>query len=372
MTGRGDIPSFYAVHGIDLDISKGESIGLIGENGAGKSTLLKIIAGVVRPTSGTVEVNARIGALLELGAGFHPEQTGRENIRLAATLMGMTSAEIRESIDDIIEFADIGDHIDRPIKHYSSGMVVRLGFAIVTAMRPDLLITDEVLAVGDESFQKKCIRWMESYLSGGGTLMLCSHGMYHIQKLCRKALWLKDGKAHMFGDAMEVTQSYLAYFEEMERGCKEKTGPEELGVRKASIYDDVYSVLEVHMEDAYGKIVYDIRHGDDVTVRGVVYSPDGRTPVVAIGILRADGTPVYATSTEIDGSEPYILSNPGRFGFSIYFKKLPLLPGRYILRAHAMDPEAMRLFDPLECPFRVLGDIRDMGICYLEHVWRHE
>ena len=239
LTKKVDIPSFYAVHEINLAINRGESVGLIGENGAGKSTLLKIIAGVVRPTSGTIELNARIGALLELGAGFHPDHTGRENIWLAATLMGMTGAEIRENINDIIMFADIGEHIDRPIKHYSSGMVVRLGFAIVTAMRPDLLITDEVLAVGDEAFQKKCIRWMESYLSNGGTLMLCSHSMYHIEKLCGKALWLKDGRARLFGDAMDVTQEYLAYFEEKDGGLKAKTMHGEMTVQSAASHGEV-------------------------------------------------------------------------------------------------------------------------------------
>jgi lipopolysaccharide transport system ATP-binding protein len=372
LTKKVDMPSFYAVHEINLTINRGESVGLIGENGAGKSTLLKIIAGVVRPTSGTVEVNARIGALLELGAGFHPEHTGRENIWLAATLMGMTSAEIRENINDIIGFADIGEHIDRPIKHYSSGMVVRLGFAIVTAMRPDLLITDEVLAVGDEAFQKKCIRWMESYLSNGGTLMLCSHSMYHIQKLCSKALWLKDGRAHLSGDAMDVTQEYLAYFEEKDSDLKTKALHGEMTAQSAAAHGEAYSMLAVRMEDSCGRVVSHIEYGDDVYIKGSIYSPDGRVPVVAIGVLKADGTPVYATSSEMDRFKPYLLAGANQFGFTVHFKRLPLLPGRYILRAHAMDPEAMRLFDPLEYNFKVSGNLRDMGVCYLEHAWRDE
>lgn len=161
-------PSFRALQGVDLTLYPGESLGLIGENGAGKSTLLKIIAGVVKPSAGTLKINGRIGALLELGSGFHPEYTGRENIQLSAALLGLSSTEIMGRMAEIIAFADIGEHIDQPIKHYSSGMVVRLGFAVATAIKADILITDEVLAVGDESFQKKCVSWIEAYLNEGG------------------------------------------------------------------------------------------------------------------------------------------------------------------------------------------------------------
>src|SRR5439155_14353141 len=193
LRGRPAPHVFRALHDIDLTLQRGASLGILGENGAGKSTLLKILAGVIKPSRGDVEVRARIGALLELGSGFHPEYTGQQNIDLAAALLGMGASEIRRKRDDIIAFADIGQHIDQPIKHYSSGMVVRLGFAVATALRPEVLITDEVFAVGDESFQKKCIAWMEDYLKGGGTLVFCSHSMFHIQKLCRTAMWLQKG-----------------------------------------------------------------------------------------------------------------------------------------------------------------------------------
>ena len=371
LTQKQSVPNFYALNGINLDIYAGESVGLIGENGAGKSTLLKVIAGVVRPTSGTVEVNTKIGALLELGAGFNPEYTGRENIWLSATLMGMSHRAIKEKLPDIIEFAYIGEHIDRPIKYYSSGMVVRLGFAIVTALRPGLLITDEVLAVGDEAFQKKCIRWMESYLSDGGTLMLCSHGMYHIQKLCRKALWLKDGGAHLFGDALDVTHEYLAYFEEKGRKAKGKDSAKSTDYDNA-LREDIYEVRALTIEDSAGWPVSAIRHGDDVYVRGEVYSPDGRAPVVAIGVMTADGTPVYGTTSEVDGFSPRLLNDSSLFGFTLCFKSITLLPGRYVLRAHAMDPEGMRLFDPMEYPFQIQGDSRDIGICRMEHMWNDD
>ena len=179
---------------ITFMVRPGESLGIIGENGAGKSTLLKLIAGVLTPTSGSVECRATVGALLELGAGFEMERSGRENIAIAAGLMGWSRREIEARAPEIEAFADIGRYIDEPVKHYSSGMVVRLGFAIIATVRPQLLITDEVLAVGDESFQRKCIRWIEDYLVGGGTLLLVSHSTYHIQKLCKHALWLREGR----------------------------------------------------------------------------------------------------------------------------------------------------------------------------------
>jgi len=182
------VDSITVLDDINLVVQRGASVGLIGENGAGKSTLLKVLTGVLAPSAGSVQINGSVAALLELGAGFHPEFSGRENLAMAAAIMGFAPNELRDRFDDIVAFADIGRYLDEPVKHYSSGMVVRLGFALVAARRPDLLITDEVLAVGDEAFQRKCIRWIDEYLADGGTLLLVSHSMYHVQKLCQHAV----------------------------------------------------------------------------------------------------------------------------------------------------------------------------------------
>src|SRR5215831_1300985 len=214
LRGRGAAQVFRALDDISLELAAGESLGIIGENGAGKSTLLKIVAGVITPTRGKASVRGRVGALLELGSGFHPDYSGLENIDLAASLLGLGTAEIASRREQIIAFADIGDHIREPIKHYSSGMVMRLGFAVATALEPDILITDEVLAVGDESFQKKCVAWIEGYLGAGGTLLLCSHSMFHVQTLCRRSVWIHHGVARMAGDSYDVTREYLTYHEE--------------------------------------------------------------------------------------------------------------------------------------------------------------
>ena len=358
LRGRGASSVFRALDDVSFDLAPGASLGIIGENGAGKSTLLKIVAGVIKPTRGSVAVDGRIGALLELGSGFHPEYTGLANIDLAAALLGLAPAQIAGKRDEIIAFADLGEHIGDPIKHYSSGMVVRLGFAVATALDPDVLITDEVLAVGDESFQKKCIAWIEGFLAGGGTLLLCSHSMYHVQKLCRDALWLKDGHVMRYGDAPGVTQAYLAWHEEKSAQTKSPIP------RKVATAAGVYAVQSLSLEPGDT-----LAQGASLAVRGDVYSPDGRAPVVLVGIVRADGTPVYGVSTDMDRVAPAKL-DAHTFRFALEFPRLALLPGKYVLRAHALDPEGVRLFDHVERPLVVTGDAREFGMVRLPHAWR--
>ncbi len=202
--------AFSALKDVSFEIEAGERVAIVGENGAGKSTLLKIIAGILQPSEGSIQCNAKLSALIELGAGFDPERTGRENIVSSGLLHGIKRKELAERTDQIIEFAGLANDIDRPIKTFSSGMVVRLGFAIAAHMHPEVLITDEVLAVGDESFQKKCIRWVEGFIERGGTLLLVSHSTYHIQRLCHRAIWLENGQVQLDGDVFEVCRAYLA------------------------------------------------------------------------------------------------------------------------------------------------------------------
>ena len=359
LRGRAAPSSFRALDGVTLTLKRGESLAVIGENGAGKSTLLKIIAGVVRPSAGTVEVNARVGALLELGSGFHPDYTGRENIHLSGALMGLSRAEVRESMAAILEFADIGEHIDEPIKHYSSGMVVRLGFAVATALQPEVLITDEVLAVGDESFQKKCIAWIERFLAGGGTLLLCSHSMYHVQTLCPEALWIHHGRVRMHGPSFDVTREYLTYHEEKRR--KSQDAPR--------LAEGPYPrLLGTWTEDASGAASASFRQGDTLVVQAAAYEPDDRPPVLLFGIVRADGTSIYGSHSNERGFVPVRLE-PRRFGFAVRFEDLALLPGKYLLRMHTLDTEGLRLFDTVEVDFVVRGETRDYGLVALHHRW---
>ncbi len=356
---RRDVPHFRALEDVNLEVRRGESVGIIGENGAGKSTLLKIIAGVVRPSAGEVRVAGRVGALLELGSGFHPEYTGRENIYLSSALMGLSRRQTQESLEAIVEFADIGAHIDEPVKHYSSGMVVRLGFAVATVLSPELLITDEVLAVGDESFQKKCVAWLERYLGGGGTLLLCSHSMFHIQTLCSQALWIHHGRVKMSGDSFDVTREYLTYHQE-------KTGADRAHARATE--SGVLRLLDAWTERPDGTAVDTVARGDSLVLQATAFEPDDRAPVLLFGIVRVDGTPVFGSHSNESDYRPARIQ-PTRFAFGVRFDSLALLPGKYRLRVHVLDPEGLRMYDTLERDFVVTGKTRDYGVVGLEHRW---
>ena len=312
----GHMPHFRALEAVDLELRQGQSLGIIGENGAGKSTLLKIIAGVVRPSAGTVEVNGRVGALLELGSGFHPDYTGRENIHLSSALMGLSRDAVRDRIGSIIEFADIGEHIDEPIKHYSSGMVVRLGFAVATALEPQVLITDEVLAVGDESFQKKCIAWIKRYLDGGGTLLLCSHSMFHVQTLCPEAAWIHHGRVRMRGQSFDVTREYLTYHEEKHGKATAAHAP--VSPTAAGPYP---KVMEVWTEDAAGARTATFQQGEALVLQGSAYEPDDQPPVLLFGVVRVDGTAIYGSHSNERGFQP-VRIQPHCFGFAVRFEAL--------------------------------------------------
>lgn len=361
LAGREPRDGALVLDDVSLEVRAGESLGIIGENGAGKSTLLKILTGVISPSQGQVRSNARIAALLELGAGFQPEFTGLDNVRMKGVLLGMSPREIEDRLDQILEFAGIGEYIYEPVKHYSSGMVVRLGFAVVTASNPQLLITDEVLAVGDESFQKKCVRWIERFLSEGNTLLMVSHSMYIVQKLCQKALWIHQGKAREYGEVFDVTQSYLAYHES--RSALEKDQR-----NRATGDGGLYRLESMRFHGGADGEERVIAQGDALQVELKFYSPDGRPPAGLVGIVRADGTPVYGVASDVEGAVPKQLDER-HFALSIRFESLPLLPGNYALRGHAMDPEGMRLYDTAELRFRVRGESRELGFVRLDHRW---
>jgi lipopolysaccharide transport system ATP-binding protein len=361
LAGRQPRDGAEVLADVSLEVLRGQSLGIIGENGAGKSTLLKILTGVIRPSRGEVEVNARTAALLELGAGFQPDFSGMDNVRMKASLLGLSSAELQERLDDILSFADIGQYIHEPVKHYSSGMVVRLGFAVVTAARPELLITDEVLAVGDESFQKKCVRWIERFLGDGGTLLMVSHSMYVVQKLCQRAMWLHGGRPRQYGEVFPVTQAYLAWHES-------RSALEKIHRNRVSGQDGHYHISRFAITGQAEGEEAELPMGSPLEVEMVLHSPDGRTPVGLVGIVRADGTPVYGTGSDQDGVAPEALAD-GHFRYRIRFDALPLLPGSYSVRGHAMDPEGLRVCDTRETVFRVSGESNELGFVRLPHEW---
>jgi lipopolysaccharide transport system ATP-binding protein len=359
---RGRAPTRHStvLSNINFKVMPGCSIGIIGENGAGKSTLLKLITRVLTPSEGDVVTRGAIGALLELGAGFHPEYSGRENVRLSAALYGISDAELKNKMAEIEAFADIGRYMDEPTKHYSSGMIVRLGFAIIAAVRPPLLITDEVLGVGDESFQKKCSRWIDEYVSSGGTLLLVSHSMYHVQKLCREAIWLHDGKIEMHGDVYNVTQSYLAWHESKQLSVESTEMPDKHD------YEFGIESIVCNGSDSADELV--CIFGEDFCIEAVLSSKDGTMPTLMCGWVRVDGTPVYGISSEMDGIKGRHVGN-GRYVFTLVFAKMNLLPGSYNLRIHSLDAAGLRLFQTKRRDIKIVGESRAYGLVLMPHHW---
>lgn len=208
--GRRRVEDFWVLHDIDLAIARGSFFGLIGHNGSGKSTLLRLMAGIHRPTSGEISTRGRLSALLELGAGFHPDLTGRENVYLNGAMLGLGRRQMAAAMDAIVDFSGVGVQIDAPVKIYSSGMYARLGFAVAVNVAPEILLVDEVIAVGDEEFQHRCLSHMESLRAGGTTIVLVSHDTALVRELCDRAGWLDDGRLRAVGDPAEVVNAYLS------------------------------------------------------------------------------------------------------------------------------------------------------------------
>lgn len=354
---RDETEGAHVLKNINLEVNKGESLAIIGHNGAGKSTLLKILSGVIQPSSGYFKVNGKVGALLELGSGFDPEYSGIENLKMATAMNGITGVDAKEKIANMIKFADIGDYINEPVKNYSSGMVVRLGFSVITEIKPELLITDEVLAVGDEGFQLKCLKWIDEYINSGGTLLLVSHSIYHVQKLCKKAVWLDHGAIQCFGDVFEVTQAYQESF----------TDPNKMpsGVK---VNRSTYHIHDAFFEHK-GKVCHEVKFGQTIKLIVKLYTPDQVIPNICIGFVNSSGNPVYGTYSELYETNPYFDED----GFAVYEVVMPnvkLLPGLYEVRFHTMTPDNIQMIDTFEKSLRILGKSRELGSTQLEMNWK--
>ena len=356
---------FWALRHASLQVYRGDAWGVVGQNGAGKSTLLKLLCGVTLASEGQIRSSGRVSALLELGIGFHPEYTGRENLALSGALMGLGQEELDEYLPKILEFADIGDFVDRPLKTYSSGMTVRLAFALATCVDPDVLVTDEILAVGDEAFQKKCIRWIEDFLAGGGTLIYCAHNTYQIKKLCGKALWIQHGQVRAQGAASTVVQEYAEFID-----AQTKTAPDDVTAHPPALAAGENRITDVRLLNGHAQETSQFHFGQPFRARIRVEAGTGETkpPVIHIGLVRPDLVPVYGVSSDMDGAVPRHIE--GRVYLIDYvLPQLHLLPGRYVLRAHALDSAALRVFDLVEREFSVRGENRELGLCYLPHTW---
>ncbi len=369
LTRREAGPPSWALREISFDLRPGQALGVIGDNGAGKTTLLALIAGAAAPTTGTIATHGSRAALLELGAGFHRDFTGRDNLMLAGLAAGLDRATLRQREAGIIEFAGVGAAIDTPLRTWSSGMVLRLAFAAATASLPDVLVIDEALAVGDQRFQARCLERIEAFQRGGGTLIFCSHNLYQVKKLCDQALWLEAGRPRLLGPAAAVVDAYAD-------ASRERRLERELGRERRAGTDEGGALARVtHVEGilADGRAVSQVETGDTVVLRvRVELAPDTDIePGVAVGVVRADGLVCHCTSTEIDGARMTPLSG-GSFAIELRLAGLPLLGGRYHFNVAAIDQRRpLVLLDVREgeAPFTIVNPVADWGVSRLPHVW---
>jgi lipopolysaccharide transport system ATP-binding protein len=315
----------WALNGISLEIKQGEIVGIIGRNGAGKSTLLKVLSRITFPTAGQVKVSGRVASLLEVGTGFHEELTGRENIYLNGSILGMTKREIETSMEQIVHFADIDGFLDTPIKRYSSGMRMRLGFSVAAHLNPDVLFVDEVLAVGDVSFQKKCLSSMRNLGSGGRTILFVSHNLAAVENLCNRAIWISNGKVQMDGDSREVIKAYLK-----DVSVSDQSGMDLTMVKTRSGTGQVrFTRLELCGPD--GCEQHAVHSGDALSIK-MYYECQRDIPHLNFGFrlfsnLGAKLTDLHTWGTGVD--IPLTPVGPGEITLEIDF--LNLMPGTYYL-----------------------------------------
>lgn len=351
--GAGPDDGLWAVRDVSISLDRGEAIGIVGANGGGKSTLLRLLAGTARPSEGTVDWGASVASLLDLGVGFHPLETGRENAETALILQaGMSRREARQRVGEVAAFADLGDFFDRPIRIYSDGMRLRLGFAVITLLSADVLVTDEILAVGDEGFQRRCEAWLDRFMGNGGTLILCSHDLSQVQRLCSRALWMSGGRAQASGDARSVIRAYRHSLGGTDDDAVQQPLPGQTHA-VGEVTNLPFEVVALSLQDERGHDVTSVSEGATILVTVDVHAR-AAVPQVFIGITRADLTPIYGLASDMDGAVPQHLDGD-RYRFQIRFDALPLVPERYRLRAHAMDETGTRLYDTVELTFDVTG-----------------
>lgn len=356
---------FWALRDVSFQVGAGSTLGLIGDNGAGKSTLLQLVAGVLRPTSGSVTKQGRISTILELGTGFNPEFTGRENAIMSGTIMGIPPKEMERRLAEIAAFAEIGDFIDRPVKLYSSGMYVRLAFAVATSVDPDVLIVDEALSVGDQYFQKRCIDRIEAFRKSGKAILFCSHNLYQIRLIADEAIWLKDGRIAEIGEVARVVDAYENYLREREVPREPISALDE-GLR-------IFPwVCRVRLSRDGEEVERDqFMTGDELTVTVEYEVPQPPTTVhVGIFIDRNDGVQVFGTGTHVAGATPSDRSGSIR----LRFPRLTLMSGTYAVSVALLDEHGLHVYDHRvrEFKFEVVHTVRAMGLCYLEHQWEIE
>ena len=385
--------TFPALQGVSFNVPAGQTYGIIGRNGSGKSTALKLVAGITKPTSGTVKVEGRISALIELGAGFHPEISGRENVFINGIMLGLTKREVARRFDEIVEFAELQQFIDAPVKTYSSGMYMRLGFAVAIHVDPDVLLVDEVLAVGDEGFTHKCLDKFGEFKRRGKTILLVTHSLNLVERFCDEALWLDSGKVRGSGDPKRVVGAYLTDVgrsEEKELARTEalaesKVQSPEPGVEglqpSPSTLDDMtrsdegrwgsreIEITGVTLKTEQGEVSHIFQSGDPMSIHLSVRAHQAAADFVfGIGIYSADGVNCYGTNTHLEEFKSQDVRGEGEVTFAI--ESLDLVEGTYKLdvAVHKRDGYPFD-YHRLLYTFRVKSRSKEVGIYRPRHTW---
>ncbi len=325
---------FAAIKNVSFDIKQGEAVGFIGRNGAGKSTILKLLASVTKPTSGKVSINGRVAALIEVGAGFHPELTGRENVFLNASILGMKKVEIEKRFDSIVAFAELEDFIDTPVKHYSSGMYVRLGFAIAVHTDPDIYLIDEVLAVGDESFQKKCLDTLAAHKAAGKTMILVSHDLAKIDEVCGRVIYVNHGEIGFDGTSRQAIGKYR----------EDISGAAAGSVPGLHFFGEKAEILKVAVLDRHGKENSTLVSGDDLIVE-ISYRAKTRicNPVFGIALYGPNGEHLTGFNTRTCSLVIDAIEGEGKLFCRL--PKVPLHDGNYTLATSVHDYDGVEVYD---------------------------
>ena len=402
ITGKATHRSHWALRDVSFELQRGECIGVIGDNGAGKSSLLKLLAGTLQPSQGRIERVGRVTAILELGAGFHPDFSGRDNLYFGGSLIGISREEMERLEPEIIEFCELGEALDRPVKTYSSGMTVRLAFALVTAVQPDVLIIDEALAVGDQHFQKKCVERITAFRNSGCTILFCSHSPYHIRHLCDRALWLKAGQVAQFGGTEEVLAAYDVYTRQREAGdLAEAAQPiapaspmdsESAGSCEASVSAVVEPApspagpaASAAAADGGGACILSVdvsnlaepQNGQPAVLRGqdlvVTIKARGRgaeRPHIGFMIEQSKGVGITSLATHEDGAHP-VQQSDGTWCSVLTFPELPLHSGDYVISAFLFDETGLAVYDEWFqfMHFRFIFPKPLPGLVRLPHHW---
>jgi len=378
---------FLALDKVNFHVNEGETFGIIGSNGAGKSTLLKIVAGTSKPTEGKVEVKGRLSALIELGAGFHPEISGRENVFINGIMLGLSKKEINRKFDDIVHFAELEDFIESPVKTYSTGMYLRLGFAIAINVNPDVLLIDEVIAVGDQTFSQKCIDKINEFRWRNKSILLVTHSLGMVTQLCDRALWLENGRIQTIGDPQKVIDDYLTFVAQKEEVALSQTHgvmeeeaiaqPEadaqvekEVSSYKPSRWGNLeIAIKEVKLLDSKGQEKHIFQSGEPMEIQMTIFSDKKvKDFVFGIGLFNSEGVCCYGSNTNIEQFQPQKFSGEGKVRVKI--KSLNLIDGTYYLdvAVHKRDGFPYDYHRHLYT-LRVKSRIADVGIFRPEHTW---